>query len=57
MIGITSADVKDLKFKWMAARTIYSILFILLSTIEGLLMVARAFRKGLQIKYAGGFVY
>ena len=53
VIGITSKNVKDLKFKWTAARTIYSIVLLIFGFAELVLMVVRVFRKGFKLKYAG----
>lgn len=56
VVGITSKDVKDLKFKWTATRTIYGIVLIGFGFAELILMICRVFRKGLNMKYAGKYI-
>lgn len=53
MIGVLDRDVRNISFKWTAARTIYSLVYLTVGALEVCLMIFKGFSQGFNIVVAG----
>jgi gustatory receptor len=54
VINVTKGDESKLRFSWKSKRTIYSIIFILCGSLEGVLAIKRLMRRQFSIHFTEG---
>lgn len=55
--GILANDESQVEFRWTSVKTIYSIIFLLLGTIESCLGTRRLLRLGFNVQFAEGLLF
>lgn len=55
--GVLSDDEDQVEFRWKSAKTIYSVVFLLLGSIESCLGTRRLLRLGFKVNFAEGLLF
>lgn len=55
--GVLAKDETQLEFRWKSLKTIYSVIFLLLGTIESCLGTRRLLRLGFKLNFAEGLLF
>lgn len=55
--GVLAKDESQVEFRWKSVKTIYSMVFLLLGTIESCLGSRRLLRLGFKINFAEGLLF